>query len=329
MESHRICPQNLCICSIYQRQHHSSKAVKHQRLLSNSVLEMGDTSALSLLSFSSSVTRCRIPSIVAADVNVNSNSEKCAPKLIPRCSTPRNRNANGNYRVYSNPRAFPCLVMRLPFQGSISIISTPLNRRGTRRGRRREVCACSGRRGEEYDDFGLYPWDSSTSFPDGLQWVQEDTITFLTSDGLMRIGGSVVPRRINPSDKNQGILGASHRYQRFQEENYMDPNQGLCLGAIFDIAATNGLDLGRRLCIFGFCRSIEMLSDVVEDTVLEQGGEVVASEKESKGGLHEKLTMTVAVPLLWGIPPAADRLHFAVRTGGGIVEKVYWQWDFL
>lgn len=32
--------------------------------------------------------------------------------------------------------------------------------------------------------------------------------------------------------------------------------------------------MGRRLCIFGFCRSIEMLSDVVEDTVVEHGGEV-------------------------------------------------------
>lgn len=35
-----------------------------------------------------------------------------------------------------------------------------------------------------------------------------------------------------------------------------------------------GLDMGRRLCIYGFCRSVEMLSDVVEDTVLEYGGEV-------------------------------------------------------
>lgn len=80
----------------------------------------------------------------------------------------------------------------------------------------------------------------------------------------------------------------------------MDPAQGLCLGALFDIAATNvkqshfiilkpfklfinkkctiqGLDMGRRLCIIGFCRSIEMLSDVVEDTVLEHGGEVCKS----------------------------------------------------
>ncbi|ONK78337.1 uncharacterized protein A4U43_C02F17490 [Asparagus officinalis] len=32
------------------------------------------------------------------------------------------------------------------------------------------------------------------------------------------------------------------------------------------------LDTERRLCIFGFCRSIEILSDVVEDTVLEHRG---------------------------------------------------------
>lgn len=57
--------------------------------------------------------------------------------------------------------------------------------------------------------------------------------------------------------------------------------------------------------------------------------QVVAAEKESKEGLQEKLNMTVAVPLLWGVPPASDTLRFAVRSGGGVVEKVYWQWDFL
>lgn len=57
--------------------------------------------------------------------------------------------------------------------------------------------------------------------------------------------------------------------------------------------------------------------------------QVVAAEKASKCGLHEKLTMTVAVPLLWGVPPVSETLHLAVRSGGGIVEKVSWQWDFL
>ena len=56
---------------------------------------------------------------------------------------------------------------------------------------------------------------------------------------------------------------------------------------------------------------------------------MVVAEKASEGGLNERLTMTVAVPLLWGVPPASETLHFAVRSGGGIVEKVYWQWDFL
>ncbi|KAF6140249.1 hypothetical protein GIB67_000297 [Kingdonia uniflora] len=180
------------------------------------------------------------------------------------------------------------------------------------------------------DSFGFYPWDSPLVDGDSaIQWVPQDRVTLFTTDGLVQIGGSTVPRRISSSDKKQGKSKASQRFQRFQESDYMDPKQGLCLGALFDIAATNGLDMGRRLCIFGFCRSIEMLSDVVEDTVLEHGGEVVVTEKASKGGLQEKLTMTVAVPLLWGVPPASETLHLAVQSGGGIVEKVYWQWDFL
>jgi hypothetical protein len=99
--------------------------------------------------------------------------------------------------------------------------------------------------------------------------------------------------------KRQRKVKGVQKLRRFKESSYMDPNQSLCLGALFNIAATNvntycclssyhafisfsmlyrlksqGLDLGRRLCIFGFCRSVEMLSDVVEDTVLEHGGEV-------------------------------------------------------
>ncbi|XP_047332362.1 uncharacterized protein LOC124935961 isoform X2 [Impatiens glandulifera] len=174
------------------------------------------------------------------------------------------------------------------------------------------------------DPFGQFPWEASEA-DDAIQWVPEERVTLFTSDGLVQIGGFMVPRRRSSLDKE----GKSKRLQRFQESDYMDPNQGLCLGALFDIAATNGHDTGRRLCILGFCRSIEMLSDVVEDTVLEHGGEIVAAKKASKGGLHEKLTMTVAVPLLWGVPPASDTLHRAVRSGGGIVDKVYWQWDFL
>ncbi|KAL8516704.1 hypothetical protein ACS0TY_015095 [Phlomoides rotata] len=176
---------------------------------------------------------------------------------------------------------------------------------------------------------GYYPWENHESADSSIQWVSEERITLFTSDGLVQIGGNLVPRRVSSADKKQGNSKMSQRSQRFQESKYMDPNQSLCLGALFDIAATNGLNTGRRLCIYGFCRSIEMLCDVVEDTVLEHGGEVVVAEKASRGGLHEKLSMTVAVPLLWGVPPASETLHLAVRSGGGIVDKVYWQWDFL
>ncbi|XP_078173515.1 D-tagatose-1,6-bisphosphate aldolase subunit [Carex rostrata] len=180
------------------------------------------------------------------------------------------------------------------------------------------------------DPYGPYPWESSSeSLGSEIQWIQEDIVTLFTSEGLVQIGGSLVPRRFPTSDKRKGKGKSAERHARFQESNYMVPDQGLCLGALFNIAATNGLDMGRRLCIFGFCRSIEMLSDVVEHTVLEHGGEIVAAEKASSEGLQEKLTMKVAVPLLWGVPPASETLRFAVRNGGGIVEKVYWQWDFL
>ncbi|ERN10499.1 uncharacterized protein LOC18438671 isoform X1 [Amborella trichopoda] len=180
------------------------------------------------------------------------------------------------------------------------------------------------------DDHFRYPWEKEPSLSDNdIQWVQCDRVTLFTADGLVNIGGSLIPQRVQSSDKKLGKGKASPRFQRFQERDYMDPKQGLCLGALFDIAATNGLNMGRRFCIFGFCRSIEMLSDVVEDAVIEHGGEVVTTEKASEGGLQEKLTMTVAVPLLWGVPPASESLHVAVRSGGGIVEKVYWQWDFF
>lgn len=39
--------------------------------------------------------------------------------------------------------------------------------------------------------------------------------------------------------KNHGKSKTSQRFSRFQESDYMDPKQGLCLGALFDIAATN------------------------------------------------------------------------------------------
>ena len=41
------------------------------------------------------------------------------------------------------------------------------------------------------------------------------------------------------SQKKQGRSRTAQRFQRFQESDYMDPEQGLCLGALLDSAATN------------------------------------------------------------------------------------------
>lgn len=178
-------------------------------------------------------------------------------------------------------------------------------------------------------EFGKYPWEEEDeddlSQGRRVEWIQEDVITLITDNGVVKLGGSRVPRVVQAGGKVRG--GTPVR--RFREEDFMDPQQKLCLGALFDIAATNGLDMGRRFCILGFCRSVEMLSAVVEDTVREQGGEVVVLEKQTMEGLHEKLHLTVAIPLLWGVPPAVDALNQAIRSGGGIVDKVYRQWEFF
>ena len=39
--------------------------------------------------------------------------------------------------------------------------------------------------------------------------------------------------------KRQQKAKGTHKFRRFQESSYMDPNQSLCLGALFNIAATN------------------------------------------------------------------------------------------
>ncbi|PNT78178.1 hypothetical protein BRADI_1g74862v3 [Brachypodium distachyon] len=225
------------------------------------------------------------------------------------------------------------LASRRPLSSSSS--SSPLRgcggrSRSPRRCRFGSRLRARARKDDPEDPYGPYPWEQPLDLSSGfdIEWVQEDKITLFTSDGLVQIGGSLVPRRLSASERKQKAKG-THKFRRFQESSYMDPNQSLCLGSLFNIAATNGLDMGRRLCIFGFCRSIEMLSDVVEDTVLEHGGEVVIAEKASNDGLQEKLTMSVAVPLLWGVPPASETLHVAVRSGGGIVDKIYWQWDLF
>ncbi len=51
-------------------------------------------------------------------------------------------------------------------------------------------------------------------------------------------------------------------------------------------------------------------AQVVEDSVLSSGGEVVRRERELRASLHESLRMTVAIPWLFGVPPAYEMLRY-------------------
>ncbi|KAL3825868.1 hypothetical protein ACJIZ3_021897 [Penstemon smallii] len=50
------------------------------------------------------------------------------------------------------------------------------------------------------DAFGFYPWENNHSVPSSIEWVSEDKVTLFTADGLMQIGGNLVPRRVSSAD---------------------------------------------------------------------------------------------------------------------------------
>jgi hypothetical protein len=58
--------------------------------------------------------------------------------------------------------------------------------------------------------------------------------------------------------------------------------QSICIGASFTVAATNGLDPSRRVNFVGFCQSIDVLHECVEDVVRSRGGDILAEERDLK-----------------------------------------------
>lgn len=155
---------------------------------------------------------------------------------------------------------------------------------------------------------------SSSNSTDDAQNISE-VITFITSDGLVRL----------PRWQTSTPFQAAKAKRRLPLPTWQE--QGLCIGNTFWVTATNGLDICRRLNLMGYCRCTEMLSDVVEHSVLSSGGEIIIREHKSSSSMHESLHMTVAIPFLWGVPPRHESLSTAIISGGGYVEKVYRQWE--
>lgn len=140
----------------------------------------------------------------------------------------------------------------------------------------------------------------------------QEVMTFITNEGFVRFPGKVV-KRVQRAQRNRP------RLPTWEE-------QGLCIGASFLVAATNGHDPSRRVNYYGFCQSVDYLFESVEDAVVRNGGEILDEERSVKSGIHEMLRLTVAVPFLWGVPPQVDAVSLAIKTGGGIIEKQYLQW---
>lgn len=49
----------------------------------------------------------------------------------------------------------------------------------------------------------------------------------------------------------------------------------------------------RRINILGFCQSVDMLNEALEETVVARGGEVLEQERRLKSGIHEQVRALV------------------------------------
>lgn len=163
-------------------------------------------------------------------------------------------------------------------------------------------------------------WPScSPSFNRGNQ-----VTTFVTADGLVTLSDT------------QGLTSSRQVPVDLFPRPWTPPlpslsEQSICLAATFLLAASNGRDGGsRKVQVLGFCRSIDLLSEAVEDAVLRCGGEIYKRDASLQPGcLEERLEMRVALPYLWGVPPAYDALSNAILAGGGVVHKVSKHWQLL
>lgn len=170
------------------------------------------------------------------------------------------------------------------------------------------------------DSSPLFDLSASSAGLDGSPPPHSEPVTtiFCSDGSIVTLG----PQRRHP-------LQAAER--RSARRASLDPlplpeEQGLCIGSVFRISASNGVDVARRLTLLGFCYSAEQLFERVEDTVLARGGEVWETQRQLKSGVHECLSMKVAIPYLFGVPPEFEHLKAGIKTGGGIIDRVEQHW---
>jgi hypothetical protein len=70
---------------------------------------------------------------------------------------------------------------------------------------------------------------------------------------------------------------------------------------VFNAAAVHVVccrDPNRRVNFLGFCHSVDLLQEAVEETVTSRGGEVLEQQRQLRSGLSEALRLTVVIPYL-------------------------------
>lgn len=174
-----------------------------------------------------------------------------------------------------------------------------------------------------------HQWWNDDWMAQDFQREREEVITIFGRDGSMTSIPPFIPcYDVCGSEsqwENHLQTGGQHAGLPSVEE------QGICVGSVFSISATNGYDVSRRIHVSGFCQSIDFLYEQVEGSVRVRGGEIMNVKRELSGSdmLCESLTLALALPLLWHIPPEHEKLKKGIERGGGIIHKIYKEWFIL
>ena len=179
-----------------------------------------------------------------------------------------------------------------------------------------------------------YQWWNDDWMTQDFERERQEVITIFGRDGSMTSIPPFIPCYDVCGSENQwenhGGLQSSGNKQQVAALPSTE-EQGICVGSVFSISATNGYDVSRRIHVSGFCQSIDFLFEQVEGSVRVRGGEVMNVKRELSGSdmLCESLTLALALPLLWHIPPEHEKLKKGIERGGGIIHKIYNEWFIL
>ena len=150
----------------------------------------------------------------------------------------------------------------------------------------------------------------------------EPTITLLTADGFVVLGGG--PRPAGAAARARARAAARPPLPTLGEAS-------LVLAAPWTVTAHSPADAGRVVRVHGWTRDpLSLPGDVAAFAADARGGLLGPPRAVSApGALGEPgVCVAVALPLLHGVPPALDALLAALAGSGHLVERIVKSWRF-